>query len=265
MPNKDVWFKGTMMSTNRWGLRDRDCEKEKPAGTYRVVMLGASHPMGTGVEDEEVMDNVAEDRLTRDHAGGEHTRYEILNFSVGGYGPIQMLADMDRRVFDFEFDALLWTGIDDIYWAAKDLVDAANHGFPVPYPYVTDLMREAGIGRDTPFSDGLNRMKPHSEALLAWIYARVVERCAEHGVVPMAAFLPHMSDISDEHELLARKARQMELAREAGMVVLDLTKAYQGVDPRTMWIAPWDSHPNADGHRMLGDELYQALKLQLAL
>ncbi|HXV13923.1 MAG TPA: SGNH/GDSL hydrolase family protein [Candidatus Krumholzibacteria bacterium] len=265
MPNKNVWFKGTMMSTNQWGLRDRDCEKSKPAGTYRIAMLGASHPMGTGVEDDQVMDNVAEDRLTRESPTGEHERYEILNFSVGGYGPIQMLADMDRRVFDFEFDALLWTGIDDIYWTAKDLVDAANHGFAIPYPHVMDVMREAGIGRDTPFSDGLNRMKPHSEALLSWIYAQVVERCAEHGVVPMAAFLPHMSDISDEHELLARKARQMELARAAGMVVLDLTKAYRGVDPRTMWIAPWDSHPNADGHRMLGDELYEALKVQLAL
>ncbi len=265
MPNKHVWFKGTMMSTNRWGLRDRDCEKAKPAGTYRVVMLGASHPMGTGVEDDEVFDNVAEDRLTAEHAGGAYARYEILNFSVGGYGPVQMLVDMDRRVFDFEFDALLWTGIDDLYWAAKDVVDAANHGFVIPYPFVVELAREAGITRETPFSEGIQRMKPHCEALMSWIYAHIVQHCNDHGVVPMAAFIPHLSDITDEPELLARKARQMELAREAGMVVLDLTGAYRGVDPRTMWITPWDSHPDADGHRRLGNELYDALKVQLAL
>ncbi len=265
MPNKRVPFKGAMMSTNQWGLRDRPCEKTKPAGTYRIVMLGASHPMGTGVNDDEVMDNVAEDRLTRERAGGQYQRYEILNFSVGGWGPVQLLADMDRRVFDFEFDALLWTGIDDLYWASKDVVDAANHGFEVPYPYVTNLMQQAGLGRDIAFADGLNRMKPYSEDLLRWIYSQVVARCREHGVTPMVAFIPHMSDISDEPDLLARKARQMEIAHEAGMIVLDLTHAYDGVNARTMWIAPWDSHPNADGHRLLGDELYKTLTAQLSL
>jgi hypothetical protein len=265
MPNKRIPFKGAMMSTNQWGLRDRPCEKAKPPGTYRIAMLGASHPMGTGVNDDEVMDNVAEDRLNRERAGGQYQHYEILNFSVGGWGPVQLLADMDRRVFDFEFDALLWTGIDDLYWASKDVVDAANHGFDVPYPYVKDIMQKAGIGRDTPFADGLNRMKPYSEDLLKWIYAQVVERCREHGVTPMIAFIPHMTDISAEHELLARKARQMEIAREAGMTVLDLTHAYDGVNPRTMWIAPWDSHPNADGHRLLGDELYKTLTAQMSL
>ena len=55
------------------------------------------------------------------------------------------------------------------------------------------------------------------------------------GVVPMAAYIPHMSDLTGQDELIASKARQMELAREAGMVVLDLTNAYEGVDGRTLW------------------------------
>ena len=131
--------------------------------------------------------------------------------------------------------------------------------------HVADLAREAGITRDTPFSEGIQKMKPHSEALVRWIYAQVVERCRARGVVPMAAYIPHMSDLTGQDELIASKARQMELAREAGMVVLDLTNAYEGVDARTLWIAPWDSHPDAEGHRMLGEELYDQLKVQLAL
>ena len=119
LPNKHVWFKGAMMSTNRWGMRDRDCEKSTPPGTYRIAVLGASHPMGTGVEDDQVFDNIAEDRLTRARPDSAYARYELLNFSVGGFGPIQMLADYDRRVKDFgpgEFgglgmDALTTVGV----------------------------------------------------------------------------------------------------------------------------------------------------------
>jgi D-alanyl-lipoteichoic acid acyltransferase DltB (MBOAT superfamily) len=265
MPNKHVWFKGTMMTTNRWGMRDRDYEKAKPAGTYRIALLGASHPMGTGVEDDQVFDNVAEDRLTREAAGGEYTRYEILNFSVGGFGPLQMLADMDRRVFEFEFDALIYTAVDDVYWVAKDIIDAAQNGFPVPYQHVKDVMREAGLTKKTSYTEGYANMKPYSEALLLWTYQEFVRRCKDHGVVPMAAFFPHTANISKELETVARKSRQMEIAREAGFVVLDLTHAYDSVEPRTLWIAPWDSHPNAEGHRMLADALVDALKAQTTL
>ncbi len=264
MPNKNVWFKGTMMSTNQWGMRDREYPKAQPAGTYRIAVLGASHPMGTGVVDDLVFDNVVEDRLTSERAG-THERYELLNFSVGGYGPLQMLADMDRRAFDFQFDALMWTAIDDIYWVTKDAVDASMRGFDVPYPHVKDVMAQAGLTKDMSFAQGVQRMQPHSEDLLRWVYAQVVARCREHNVTPMAAFIPHMTNISHEPETMARKARQMELAREAGFVVLDLTHAYDSVDPRTLWIAPWDSHPNAEGHRLLADALYQSLKSNTTL
>ena len=213
-----------------------------------------------------MFDNVAEDRLTREHASGETTRYELLNFSVGGFGPIQMLADMDRRVVDFQFNALLYTAIDDLYWVTKDVVDAAQHDFPVPYPHVKDVMREAGLSKETSYAEGFAKMKPYSESLLLWTYQEIVRRCQERGVVPMAAYIPHMTDVSGESETMARKARQMEIARQAGFVVLDLTHAYDGApDMHKLWIAPWDSHPNAEGHRMLADALYQALTTQTTL
>jgi hypothetical protein len=259
-PNKRVLHKGAMLTTNRWGMRDRDCEKRKPAGTRRIALAGASISMGTGVEDDEVYDNVVEDRLNREHAGTDGVRYEILNFSVGGYGPVQRLADFDRRVFDFEFDVLVCEAIDDLYWVPKDIVDAARAGLPVPYPHLVDVMREAGLTRDTPFSEGMQKLKPRSEELLRWVYGETVKRCRERGVVPVLACIPHTKQI--EPEKRAAVERQMALAREAGMVVVDMTGAYEGVDLSSIWITAWDSHPNALGHRLMADRLYEGLKAQ---
>jgi hypothetical protein len=75
----------------------------------------------------------------------------------------------------------------------------------------------------------------------------------------MASYLPTTRKVDDPKKL-ANMQRQMEMAREAGFVVLDLTAAYDRVeDFPSIWIAPWDSHPNAEGHRMLAEELYAQL------
>ena len=261
-PNKRVMFKGVMMSTNRWGMRDRDYEKREPPGTYRIAISGASHEMGTGVEDDKVFDNLVEDRLNRERAPGDSTHYEILNFSVGGYGPVQRLADLDRRIFDeFEFDALLFMGINDFYWVVKDLIDAAQNDFPVPYEHLKAVMRDAGMGRSTTYAEGVRKLNPQREELLLWLYGQVVQRCRERGIVPLAGYLPHSQPFDAETGALV--IRQMELAREAGFEVIDLTDAYQGIDYPSLWIAPWDSHPNAEGHRLLADRLYDELKIRL--
>src|SRR5262249_51907405 len=81
---------GTMRTT-RWGMRDRDYELVPSPGTHRVALLGASTVMGWGVSDDETFENVVETRLNKERAGQPWSRYEILNFSVPNYSPLQQL------------------------------------------------------------------------------------------------------------------------------------------------------------------------------
>jgi transcriptional regulator of nitric oxide reductase len=58
--------------------------------------------------------------------------------------------------------------------------------------------------------------------------------------------------------------RQIEIAREAGFLTIDLLDTYAAVsDFAPLWVAPWDRHPNALGHAMLGERLYEALQPEL--
>jgi hypothetical protein len=254
--NKEVWFKGAVMTTNQWAMRDHPYDKSRPPATYRIAVTGASHDMGTGVGDDEVYDNLVEDRL---NAESDSLHFQLLNFSVGGYGPVQRMVDMDQRMFTFELDAMLYVGIDDLYWMPKDVADAAQLGLPVPYEYLQGVMRDEGLTKGTSFAESMQKLEPRREELLRWLYTEVVRRCRDRGIVPMAAYLPTTRKVDDPKKL-ANMQRQMEMAREAGFVVLDLTAAYDRVeDFPSIWIAPWDSHPNAEGHRMLAEELYAQL------
>ena len=74
----ETFHKRVRMSTNRWGMRDREYAKAKPAGTYRVAMLGSSYEMGPGVPDGATYEAVLEDLLNDEiSATGPRTRYSL--------------------------------------------------------------------------------------------------------------------------------------------------------------------------------------------
>jgi lysophospholipase L1-like esterase len=72
---------------NSHGMRGVDVTTEKPAGTYRILMLGDSFTMGKGVEDDETFSVQLQKALNE---GGRTCgrRIEVLNGGVDSYAPI---------------------------------------------------------------------------------------------------------------------------------------------------------------------------------
>lgn len=254
LPSRDIAFKGARMTTNSHGMRDREYTLTKPEGTYRIAITGASHTMGTGTEDLESFENVAEDRLNAEDGGG----WELLNFAVGGYGPLVRLYDLQHRILDFEPDAFVTVGINDLHWAAKELVLATIDGLDLPWPEARAIADEADIGVGLDELTANSRMRPYREQLLRWIYREMVRTCREHGIVPIAAFIAQPRNEADDTR--AQIQRQVDLAREEGMAVIDLLDVYEGVDLAELRLAPWDGHPNAQGHAMLADGLHDGIR-----
>ena len=43
-----------------------------------------------------------------------------------------------------------------------------------------------------------------------------------------------------------------------------MSGAYDGVeDVESLWLLPWDRHPNPEAHQLLADELYELLQMHL--
>ena len=64
-----------------------------------------------------------------------------------------------------------------------------------------------------------------------------------------------MREFTPEAEV-AELARR---AREAGFVVLDLSEVYEDQEEASLILGGGDNHPNAAGHRLIADRLYEAL------
>lgn len=265
LPSREVTFKNSVMRTNRWGMRDREYEKLKPAGTYRIVLIGSSHSMGTGVEGDESYENLVEDRLNREMTQHTGMNYEILNFSVGGYGPLSRLHQIENTMSDFEPDALILVGLNDLLWAEKEIIRGATGMYKIPWPELDEVARSAGIEEGMDYDVARSKIISHREQLLGWVYRRIIELCEQQGVLPIFLSIPQPRDESPAFQRGIQA--QMDIARESGFVVIDILDAFASASDRytDLWIAPWDLHPNAEGHRMLAEGLYTAMTEELKI
>jgi lysophospholipase L1-like esterase len=251
-------FNGEAWSTNRWGMRDQDYALAKPAGTLRIGLFGASHTVGVGVADGQTYESLVEERLNRDPPeGAPLRRYEILNFSVGGYGPYERLEAIRRRTEDFDLDLVLYVVVNDLDWMVRDVVDARTRGLDLPDPYVVSVCDRAKIATGTPAGVATHRLAPHAAELIAWVYRELAAFGRERGIRVFALLEPKPET---ETEWRREVPITRSLLGEAALPILDLTDAYDRVDEwEQLWAEPWDKHPNARGHRLLAERLYPAL------
>ncbi len=258
VPSASGIYNGATLSTNRWGMRDREYEQSKLAHTYRVALLGASRTVGSGVEDGRTFEALVEERLNRELGPASGRRYEILNFAMLSYGPLWKLRRLDTEVSAFEPDALWYvTHWGEMEFAAFDLRRAVVAGSKLPYAYLVERAEEAQVDNDMPEETVRQRLNSHGDDLLRWSFQRVIERCREWGI---PAYLLMVPDLGASAGTRYDGRKVMEIGRDAGFTVVDLHAAYRGGPRETaLWLAPWDNHPNARAHRLLADELYSRM------
>ena len=91
-----VYTWGHKVVNNRLGFRERDFETPKPAGVYRVMVLGDSLTWGAGLSRQQRYSARLEALLQEEHP---EKRIEVLNFGVSG-GPTVGQRDVLRKHVD---------------------------------------------------------------------------------------------------------------------------------------------------------------------
>jgi len=84
---------------NSLGLRGKETTIDKPAGVYRIALVGDSFTYGYSVALSDIFATQLEDRLNE---SSKDKRYEVLNFGIEGYGTVQE-AEL-YRTFIRQFD-----------------------------------------------------------------------------------------------------------------------------------------------------------------
>lgn len=242
-----------LSSVNRWGMRDKDYAHTPPPGTTRMVMLGASTVMGWGVADGETFESLTEDRLNRENNSGR--KYEILNFGVQGYQPLQQLLYADKAL-EFKPHVLVYIATGrEISRATWYLVEVIQKDVAIPFAPLREIASRAGITREMDETTAIKKIKPFGNEILSWTYRYIAERTRAAGAIPVLVFLPQVREGIWQEET----PDILRIAKESGFTLIDLADVYKSRDIAAIRLAEWDDHPNKYGHELIASRLYDEL------
>lgn len=258
-PNRDAILMGVPVRINADGLRDREFQRARTPGVRRIMVLGDSMTFGWGARQEDTYSKVLERRLNQ---AGRPT--EVINTGVGNYNTTQEVAYFRERGRAYRPDDVI-------------LAFYINDAEPTPQPVQNPLARHSafyvlassgfdavqrrvGLKQDllTYYSELYSDRNPGWEACRAAI-AEFRQLAGSIGAAPLVAIIPELHHADADypfrhvHELVA------DLARRASLPVLDLTPAFTGVEPLSLWVSRGDAHPNARAHQLIATALYDAL------
>jgi hypothetical protein len=276
-PSRRIVWNDKVFSTNEHGMRDRWYSRDKPPGTIRIALLGPSHVMGNGVADSETFEALVEERLNAERAAGDGP-FEILNFGVDGYSVPQQLAILEDRVLGFSPDVVILTTHDQgavmtERYLSKVLLSGARlsdndmqalldaqrlpEGFrgnvPVPYEWARALARSLGLTPRMPAAEAEARLRRIADDVNDRAIARIAELAQSHDVEVAVLALNGVS------ENAATRVPNSDAITAAGLPIINLFDVFQAEHRVSLRVAPWDDHPNAEGHRLIADRLYQEL------
>jgi hypothetical protein len=89
------------------GLRDREYVANKPAGVFRVLVVGDSIAYGFGLPQEDALSEQLED-LLRSYRAAQSLRIEVLNLGVSGYNIEQIVENLGTRGLRWQPDLILY-------------------------------------------------------------------------------------------------------------------------------------------------------------
>lgn len=262
VPDAEIVHEGAGFRTNSLGLRDDPCELVPPAGTRRIVLIGASNDVGWAVPHELCYEAQLERLLAaRPDAGAP---VEVLNLSVPGYTMLEHVWSFEERAPAFRPDlALLTVNLADVRTQMVErLASRIRSGRDLRFGFVRDAVARSGAAASDSIVEICRKLQPFQRALFRGAFEEIARISRESGV--QAAIL--VTKLQPGRAVHSDLRWAADAAEAAGLPVLrcfdalaDLTSTEAYLDPSR------DLHPSPRAHAALAAELLDKLRGNPAL
>ena len=258
-PNTDARLMGVDVATNSAKLRDREFPLEKPSGSIRILMLGDSITFGWGVE---AVNSVTKQLESEFRNRFPERKIDVINAGVGNYNTAMEVGWFLTKGITYEPDIVVL----NYFVNDAELTPTRRGGVfrESSAAYVFLASRFDAVRRRYGGGDWLN----YYRALYAFdapgwavTQARIRELakvCQERNIKLAIASYPELHELTP-YPLATVTHALAALAKDLGVLFVDLLPSVADEIPQTLWVTPDDAHPNAVANRkytrLLADEL----------
>jgi len=264
---------GVLYETNRYGFRGREFSRNHPPEVFRIVFIGDSYTMGSGVSVEDIYPTVVERRL---NAKRGDRRYEVLNLGLGGLNLDASLWRLIHIGLQFKPDMIVYgftindlegphyrSLIAPLETAPRDLYDSSPlYLLRWLWPRWVSLRELVNPSRGSYLFE-LNENYFHNPP--AWNnFLAGLDKLARIGrrknVCVTVLIHTHLFFLHPLHPLRRHYEMVADATRKRGLYAKTSLPYYYWKNSRALWVAPpADSHPNAAGHEILAQALLDGL------
>ena len=250
------------LKTNSAGFADREYTLEKPARVRRLAVMGDSVTRGQGAPFggtfEALLERALDDREKREF--GADTGVEILNFAVGSYNITQQMEMARTRAVRYSPDVYVYCLSPlSVYrsWA-RHLALMMNAGIDLKYDYLRKLVKDADVGVNEPMGVFDSKMAKFRLATIRWTLQEMKAHARDNDAEMLVLLVP---DVGRPAQMTEAFLGIHEILRELEVSFVPLTDTFADVPNLAPYkVADNDRHPNAEGHRLLFQRLYERLE-----
>lgn len=269
------WHRESRAVLNAAGFRGRPFAPDKPAGVFRVAVIGDSFTYGNGIRAEDRFTEVMQARLP------EHI--EVLNFGRAGDNTPQHLEQVHTLVPAIAPDFLL------LQWYVNDVEDDDWRQRPRMRPLVPMMAwhdwlsmhsalysvatvrwgeMQVGLGMTLSYQAYLHKQfrDPGSRESRADrdLLIRTIAHVQHHRVpIAMVLFPDTSGDLGEGYEFGYLHDRVLAICAEQRITCLDLRKDFAAVkDRQRLWANRLDHHPSALANAIAANRILEAFAAQ---
>jgi lysophospholipase L1-like esterase len=257
---------------NAQGYSDADYIYEKGPAVYRIVVIGDS--VASGLSRTEKFGRILETRLNTTSSPHTGRTYEVIVLARSGYSTSQELAILEDEAFQYHPDLVLWSYVlnDPAHPVYHNANGELGRFWYVPQFHVVHVLKKAMFKVHERIKSYKCEKEFHKFLHCAYRHQieaniRKIGDIAEKRHIPII-FLIHpifeKGKTYAEYSLMPVHTMLNTMATSAGLIVWDLYESFREYDPQELQVAsnpqehdPW--HPNAKGHIVIAEYLYEKL------
>jgi lysophospholipase L1-like esterase len=284
-PGARCRFRGVPVAINALGMRDSERTLEKAPQAVRIVGIGDSLMFGWGVRQEQAFLSLLEKRL---NASSSQRTFEVWNLAVPGYNSVQEVATFAAKAERIRPDLVIvsWVGNDmelPTFFAERPNIYSLRHSFLFDLarrrwrvwrgkrvrPTLVQLPVDQ-TSRDPKLeaAEVPERYRPllGTENMLQAL-DRLAGLAREYRIRPVVLFdwnTPQADPARAESHSASRIAVKEWCAARGYLVVDTEQRVVQylrsnHLDASVLWLSASDPHPSVLRHRLIAEELVDAL------
>ena len=267
------WKETNKPSVNSLGYREREISVQKPAGVYRIAVVGDSLTYGQGIAEQDRFSRLMERRLN-----GGKISYQVYNFGIPGAETIDHIRFLED-VFKIDPDFVL------LQWYTNDVEGHDKSGREsyyrlIPSDYLTGILHknsalyyvvnnqwhalQSQLGLIGPYGDSMNarfgdiNSENSQRAIheLNEFITRVKDKNIPLGIVMFPDFVLTEGGV-EKYPFDFLFDRVIDACHKYDIKCIDLRPAYAKENPKELWVNIFDGHPSMLANKIAADVIMQ--------